>query len=166
MKNLMLAMAMLVCGNCFGADIVITGELIKQSHTNWRIVGRELVVEKERPYLLINTEGNCHYEHKQECHTTANGQVICNTIPHWVCDNDRAVFKLPESIQVTEKEVLYTGGNENLKIGTRKGFLWFKWVSLESNIGIFSDIATASLIIRNPQDVSREIKFQSLHSEE
>jgi hypothetical protein len=139
--------------------------MISHANPNWRIIGKELVIEKEKPYLVITTEGNCHYEYKQECHTAANGQVICNTIPNWVCDNDRAVFSLPQTIQTNEKEVRYVEGDKNLKIGTRKGFLWFKWVKLEDNVGIFSDISSAALIIRNPEDVTREINFQKLHDE-
>ena len=45
-----------------------------------------------------------------------------------------------------------------------KNFLWWKWVSLENYIGIATDIESARLIIRNPEDVNREIKFNQLNN--
>ena len=144
-------------------DIVIDGVRQGWLNHNWDLVGKELIVRNGTPYIRVDTRGNCHYEYEQHCKTLPDGTVDCETIPKWVCDNRSGLFTLPDTIKTVGKEVRYISGDKDLKLGKMKSFLFWKWVKLEKNIGIFSDIKTAKLIIRHAVSVQQEINFKELN---
>lgn len=147
-------------------DIIIPGVRQGWLNPNWDLVGKDLVVRNGTPYLRVDTRGNCHYEYEQECHTKPDGSVDCHTVPKWVCDHRSGLFTLPSTVKTVGKDVRFIDGNHDIKLGKMKNFLFWKWVKLEANIGIFSDIETAKLIIRDAAVVQREIKFKKLHTVE
>lgn len=165
MKNWVLAViATLLILPVNAEDIVVPGVRQGWLNPNWDLVGKDLIVRNGTPYLRIDTRGNCHYEYEQECHTLPNGQVSCHTVPKWVCDHRSALFTLPDTVKTVEKEVRFINEDLNIKLGQMKSFLFWSWVKLESNIGIFSDIESAKLIIRDASAVKQEINFQKLHT--
>lgn len=147
---------------CPAADIVIEGQALSYVNPDWDLMGTELIVKDAKPYIRINTRGNCRWESRQVCHPNGHGGVTCRTEHEWVCDYDSGLFSLPESIVATEGEVRYQENNQSLKIGVQRAFLFWKWVKLENYVGLFSDIVSARLIIRDPSEVNQEIRFDLL----
>ena len=144
-------------------DIIIDGVRQGWLNHNWDLIGKELIVRNQTPYIRVDTRGNCHYEYEQKCTTLPDGTVDCETVPKWVCDYRSGLFTLPDTIKTVGKEVRYMSGDDDFKLGKMKSFLFWKWVKLEKNIGIFSDIKTAKLIIRHAVTVQQEINFKELN---
>ena len=149
--------------NSFAADLIIEGTPQHSLNPEWVVTGKSLIVKDGTPLIRVDTRGNCRHEWKQVC-TSLPGGINCKLEPEWVCDFSSGVFSLPEEIKTVEDEVRYIKASKNIKIGKMKNFLWWKWVSLENYIGIATDIESARLIIRNPEDVNREIKFNQLNN--
>ena len=162
-KSLLL---LVVMGFNYADDIVIEGTSTGYLNPAWDLVGKDLVVKSEKPYLRIDTRGNCRYEWKQECHTDANGQTHCQQVPEWVCDYRASLFTLPEEIKVVGKEVKYQSAEKDIALGTMKSFLWWKWVKLQEYVEITSNIQTAKLIIRGEETILRQNQFATLHEVE
>ena len=150
--------------NSFAADLIIEGTPQHSMNPEWVVTGKSLIVKDGTPLIRVDTRGNCRHEWKQVCTSLPGGGINCKLEPEWVCDFSSGVFSLPEEIKTVEDEVRYIKASQNIKIGKMKNFLWWKWVSLENYIGIATDIESARLIIRNPEDVNREIKFNQLNN--
>ena len=147
----------------FANDLVIDGTPQHSLNPEWVVIGKSLIVKDGTPLIRVDIRGNCRNEWKQVCTSLPNGGINCKLEPEWVCDFNSGVFSLPSEIKAVEDEVRYIKSNQNIKIGKMKNFLWWKWVSLENYIGIATDIESARLIIRNPVNVKREIKFSQLN---
>jgi|SaaInl4_135m_RNA_FD_contig_31_646985_length_980_multi_5_in_0_out_0_1 hypothetical protein len=147
----------------FAGDLVLDGTSTGYLNPNWDLVGTSLITKDNTPYIRVNTEGNCHYEWRQKCETLPDGHVNCTTVPEWTCDYRSALFTLPPEVVVRDNEVHYQKDERDIKVGVLKNFLWWKWVKLEENIGVFSDILSARLIIRDAMNVLREKNFAQLY---
>ncbi|MCO4780796.1 MAG: hypothetical protein KC646_00625 [Candidatus Cloacimonetes bacterium] len=164
MKNLLVLLVLSLGSVLSAQDIVIDGiEGTSWANPSWRLVRKELAVNKKTPYLYVEVEGNCHYEYEQECTPKPNGGVDCHTVPKWTCDYDSKAFTLPKEVVVKGKEVRYQKDDLDIKLGKLKSFLFWKWVKTEDYVGIFTDIKSAKLIIRDQKDVKAEVQFQELY---
>tara|TARA_Y100000589_G_C27154011_1_gene630058 strand:- start:915 stop:1439 length:525 start_codon:yes stop_codon:yes gene_type:complete len=150
--------------NAFANDLVIEATPEHSLNPEWAVIGKSLIVKDGSPLIRVDTRGNCRYEWKQVCTSLPSGEIQCKLEPEWVCDFSSGIFVLPPEIKTVGDEVRYLKDNRDIKIGKMKNFLWWKWVSLESYIGIVTDIETARLIIRNPEEVRREIQFNQLNN--
>ncbi len=147
----------------FAGDLVLDGTSTGYLNPSWDLVGTSLITKDNTPYVRVNTEGNCHYEWRQKCQTLPDGQVHCESVPEWVCDYRSSLFTLPEEVVVQDNEVRYQTADRDIKVGSLKNFLWWKWVKLEENVGIVSDIVSARLVIRDAMSVLREKNFAQLY---
>jgi|GEM_PF-788232 len=147
----------------FSNDIVVEGTSTGYLNPSWDLVGKDLIVKSNKPYLRIDTRGNCRYEWKQECQTDANGNTHCQQVPEWVCDYRASLFSLPSQVKVVGKEVRYQSEDKDLRLGKMKNFLWWKWVKLDEYVDIYSNIETAKLIIRGEETLQKMDQFEKLH---
>jgi len=164
--GMMITVFLSIVATSFAGDIVLDGTAVHYLNPNWDLAGKDLIVRKGVPYLRVNTRGNCHYEYEQECHPKPDGGMDCKTVPKWVCDYRAGLFTLPATVKTEGSYVRFQDGEKDVKIGKMKSFLWWKWVSLEDNIGIWTDISSAKLIIRDAATVLQEVQFQELHQEQ
>jgi len=164
MRGLRPILMLLLAGFCWAGDIVIDGEPQSYLNPNWELTGKDLIVKGGTPYIRINTQGNCRWESRQVCYPTGHGGVTCRPEWEWVCDYESTLFDLPSTIVAVDGEVRYQSGDLDLKIGVQKSFLFWKWVRLEGNVGLYSDIQTAKLIIRDAGEVEQELRFLQLHN--
>ena len=147
----------------FSNDIVLEGTSTGYLNPAWDMVGRDLIVKDKKPFIRIDTRGNCRYEWEQKCETDSNGNTNCHMVPEWVCDYRAALFSLPTEVQVKGKDVRYITDGQDIKIGYMKSFLWWKWVKTEEYVEIFSDINTAKLILRGQETLKQLEQFEELH---
>ncbi|MCJ8347397.1 hypothetical protein MJH12_17795 [bacterium] len=123
MKNLIVLLIVSLGSLLSAQDIIIDGiEGSSYANPTWRLVRKELAVDKKIPYLYVEVEGNCHYEYEQVCTPLPNGGVKCHTVPKWTCDYDSKTFRLPKEVVVTGKEVRYQKGDIDIKLGKIKSF--------------------------------------------
>lgn len=152
-------------GTLVKVDGVLVGPALP---SYWRILGAALVGHDGKIYIRVDAEGNCRTEWRQECHTLPNGQVVCNPVSQWVCDQSYALFLMPSSVRIEGKNVLYTEGQKVLKIGVVKSFLIWKWISLDDAVRLQASPAQAALLmdvdrLSPPTKADREETFVKLH---
>jgi len=165
-RIVLLVMMVLFQSLTVAGDIVIPAVREGYINPNWELIGKDVIVYKDKPWIKLDTRGNCRYEHEQQCTPLPNGGMNCTMVPKWVCDTDSTLFRLPESVTIQGKEVRYVAEGKDIKIGTMKSFLWFKWVSAENYVGIWTDRREARLILRDQAKVAQEIRFNELHQVE
>lgn len=153
----------ILSSSLFAQDILLEGTPKDSLDSTWDLVGKALIVKDSTPYIRVDTRGNCRWEWRQVCTPNQSGGVTCKPEAEWTCDYNSGLFSLPQEVKAINNEVRYINGEDNIKVGQMKNFLFWKWVSLESYVGIFTDIETARLIIRNPEEVKKEIQFNQLH---
>ena len=162
-KTLIFLLFCLLTNSIFSQDIVLKATPKDSLDSSWTLTGKTMIVKDRIPYIRVDTQGNCRWEWRQVCTSLPSGGVNCKLEPEWTCDYRSGLFTLPAEVKVVDNEVRYVKDATSIKLGKMKNFLFWKWVSLENYVGIFTDIATARLIIRDAEEVNREIRFNQLH---
>lgn len=136
---------------------------------HYKLLGADLYFHDGKPFIEVSAEGDCHYEFHQECYWSGGNppQYVCHNVPTWVCVRDFARFAMPNSLQLRGKDVLYVNGDQNLKIGYVKSFLFWKWIKLLGNASIQATYSKATLCIQDggAPRVDRQDTFAKLHGE-
>lgn len=137
--------------------------------STYKILGAELYFHDGKPFIEVSAEGDCHYEFHQECYWTGGNppQYVCHNVPTWVCVRDAARFAMPASIVLRGKDVFYTNGGHDVRIGYVKSFLFWKWINLLGNASIQAAHASATLRIQDggAPRADRQDTFAQLYAE-
>jgi hypothetical protein len=145
------------------ADIEIEAKPLGYFNSDWELLGTELIIRDDKPFLRLDTRGNCNYHSTRESEMLPVGAQRSNASMHYECDYRTVLFRLPDEVVLVGNELLYRKGEKELVLGEVEDFLWWQSIDLEENVEIESDISSARLRIHDPRTSMREQQFQKLY---
>jgi hypothetical protein len=137
----------------------------------WQLVDAGVSFNDDYVYIWVDAEGNCRWEHRQECWTGSDGRVHCRTEREYKCDRDSTYYKLPPSVSVNEeaKRANFAADDgSSVPFGKIKRFLWSKWISLFDGASLDVTYEGASLLL-DPEALGtsdRQARFMDLYQVE
>jgi len=143
------ALGTLSAGTALAQDVTVPGERISPPIPHrYQLVSYRVGFSGGVGYIDITGEGDCHWQHRERCYFTGQPpRRVCYPDPEWVCYTIGARYKLPGTVSLEGKKVLFAHEGGSIEIGTVKSFLFWKWVELNDRARVDATHETASLQI-------------------